>query len=150
MKYVKTFWLLAILAGSFSCKVKRQDTQVNFVITLQPGDQISSYDTCFDEIHAIGRPELSDKCVDSLDNRIILPLNINTDTTAFAFRIGERRDTLVLKHHIAIKDDNGEYFMELKNTRLIKSTFDSIKVVNNTNKEHKNDFTNIEGITIYY
>lgn len=151
MKSVLLIGLCAIIAALSSCKVKRQDTEITFPVSIVQKKGFRSDTLCFDEIHAIGFGELNDKCIDSLDNGFLLPLNIATDTTSFEFRRENIRDTITLKYKLAVKERQGEYYMELISTDLIKCTFDSIKVKKIKHKEHKkDDFAAIEGISIYF
>lgn len=142
----KIILFLLLLGNSIvSCKKKHRDTEVLVDIHILQGKYLSS-DYCIDELHAVGRPELSHKCVDSLNNVISLPLNIGTDSTIYAFKEGNRYDTLVLHYQLEAVDDGTEYNLKVKNVELGKYTFEKIEVEFKI-MELRNE---IESITIYY
>lgn len=141
----KGFLIINLLSFAFlgGCKTSHHDTVISFRTYFKPKDD-SSFAYCFEYLHAVGKSDLT-ACVDSINNYIDLPLDINSDHSVFIFQKENNIDTLTLKYKRKIKGDDKDVEMEVSDVQLEKTTFDSVKVFNSSNSGN-----DIESITIYY
>ncbi|HEY8401785.1 MAG TPA: hypothetical protein VIK89_11005 [Cytophagaceae bacterium] len=142
-------WYVIFIIGSLtfvSCAVEQQNTEIHFTVNFLPIDNDYTESFCWDEIRAAGKPEIEYKCIDSANNNITLPLDINSDTTVFIFKRNNICDTLALLYKREIIREQKEFSLKAKKVKVCKATFDSLSV----ECKRSNICDEVESITIFY
>lgn len=145
--------LLIAISVAVSCSKKQDNTEVLFTVHFVPKNQNElSPDSCSDkgsyhEVFSPGKGLVPIRSLDSIQSYCNLPLNISTDTSVFVFKSKNRSDILVLKYKRNLAPEDNDFTMKINNVRMIRSTFDSLKVKCKNSSSNCND---AESITIYY
>ncbi|HEX8547871.1 MAG TPA: hypothetical protein VF691_12970 [Cytophagaceae bacterium] len=102
---------------------------------------------CFDNVQNKKDKNWS-ACIDSINNYIDIPLDLNENSCSLIFSKNKKSDTLEMSYTIKMEQYEGELDAKVSDFKISKSSFDSISAVHKPSKLINTNVT--ESISIYY